>query len=301
MIREGESPDDLVPVRQIAAERRILGDAGEEDRHFRIDISQVALLRIDRFERAVIDRREQDRHLFPLTAGPFAGLRIEVLDAKRLEPFDPLPILQVDRAFGDDDNVGGEQALRQVAQPAERQKFILVDRTVPVDQHDVEGGLEGPVLERVVQDDHIGRAEFLVLALAGFLGGLEFFRMGQETASLDAVLVHGDGYAGKLLLDLQRFVAIEISGAAAVDLLESLAAALVSAGQHGDLPHPPVIAAQQGLQDHLRMRGLASSAGGDVTHADRGDIGAVRFADTFIIKRMPDLECQVIGSEENLF
>ena len=91
-------------------------------------------------------------------------------------------------------------------------------------------------------------------------------------AAFHPVLVHGDGHDGELLRDLQRLVAVQERGPVAAHLLEALGLPLVAAGEDGDVGIGPVVAAEKHPEDHLRVRGLAGAAHGDVAHADGGNI-----------------------------
>ena len=164
------------------------------------------------------------------------------------------------------------QAGGEVAEAAPGHELVLLHGPVEVHQDDVDVGFEPAVLEGVVQDDQVGLRDGLVQAVPRFLRGLEFLGMGEETAAFHAVLVHGDGHGGELLRNLQRLVAEQERRSVAAHLLEALRLPLVAAGEDGDVGVGPVVAAEKHPQDHLRMRGLAGAAHGDVSHTDGGDI-----------------------------
>ena len=99
--------------------------------------------------------------------------------------------------------------------------------------------------------------------------------MGKEAAGFYAVLVHGDGHGGEFLRDLQWFVAEQERRAVAAHLLEAFRLPLVAAGEDGDVGISPVVTAEEHPEDHLRMRGLAGTAHGNVAHANSGNIRLV--------------------------
>lgn len=80
--------------------------------------------------------------------------------------------------------------------------------------------------------------------------------------------------------------------------LEAAAAAFVSAGQHGNLPHAPVVAAEQGLEYHFRMRGFPGSAGGYIAYADGGNGSRTALFPPFVVEGVPDFKGQIIWEED---
>ena len=203
-----------------------------------------------------------------------------------VRPFPLLPLVEVGRALGNDEDVGRLEAGREVAEFAPGHQAVLLHGTVIVDEDDVHIRAEPPVLERVVQDDDIGLGDVLVQGFPGLLGGLEFLRMREEPAPFHPVLVHGDGHGRELLRDLQRFVA-ELEGRSlAAHLLEALGLALVPPGEDGDVGIGPFVTLEEVPEDHLRVRGLSGAAHGDVAHADGGNVGLVRLFPALVVKQV---------------
>ena len=202
------------------------------------------------------------------------------------------------RTLGYDHGIGRAQPRRKVAQAAQRQEHVLVQRTIIVHKDYIVSGLQFPVLESVVEDDKLRRLQILVGAFAGLLGRLDKVRMAKETAALDTVLVHRHRDGRELLLDLYRLVAVKGGAGAADDLLEALAPALVAARQHGDVAETPVVAALQHAQEHLRVRGLSRPPDGDVAYADGRHFGLPGLADeSFVEESVPDTQHEVVWKQ----
>ncbi len=78
VVSEAETLYDTVFVAEIAPERSVLGDAGEKDDVFGVDVSLVGGIRKDRSRLDVIDGREKNRDFFPFLVHGCASLRIKV-------------------------------------------------------------------------------------------------------------------------------------------------------------------------------------------------------------------------------
>ncbi len=197
----------------------------------------------------------------------------------------PFPVLHVGRTFRDKDDVSVMESFRQIAEPSEREKFILINRSVVVDQDYVEVCLEGPVLEGVIEDYKVGRGKVVVLAPFGPLVlYLEFFRMSEKVAALDSRSVYRNRNLRIFLLDLDRFVSVERGASVNRDLLEAETLAFVAPRKNGNIFVGPVLAGEESLQNHLCVRGFAGPACRNVAYADCRDITLIRFPHAAVVK-----------------
>ena len=151
----------------------------------------------------------------------------------------------------DDDHLGPRELRRAVAQPAEGQHPVFVDRVVVVHQDDVDPRFDVAVLEGVVQNDEVD------------------FGMGfaQPFDPFDAPFADGDGNVGVLEFDLFGFVADFLEGAGHCGEQEAFGLPFVAAREDGDAE----LAGEQ-LDEEFGVGGLAGAADGDVPHADDGDV-----------------------------
>lgn len=299
VVGEPEVPDDLVLVAEVHPQRSILGNAREQHQFLGISVPRIGLFE-DRLQGIVPYRGEKQGLLRALPVGSTAGRDIIVLESEGLRPLGLLFVFQVSGAFGDDDHIRRMEALRKIPQPSEWQQFVLVGRAVVIHQDYIEISPEGPVLESVVQDYQVGRRYLGVGAVACTFLRLEFLRMAEYVASLDPVPVHCHSDGRELLLDLQGFIPIFLDGAIPLDYLEPLGVALVPPGQYGDIAVGPVVALQEGPEDHFGVRGLAGTAGGDVAYADRRDFTGSDLEYTVVVQGMPQFQSQVIWCKNDL-
>ena len=299
VVHEAEPLHDLVLIAEIHPQWRVLGYSRKENQFLRVGVPLVPFLE-DRLERIVPDCREQQGLYGTLSVRPRAGLEVIVLETERLRPLDLLPVLKIGRTLRHDDDVGVVKPLGQIPEPSERKELILVGRAVVVHQNDVEVRPQRPVLERVVQNDQIRRRDRRAGTFAGPPLGLQLLRMAENVASLDPLTVHGHGDAGKLSLYLERFVAIFLDLPVLLDQLEAAAVALVSPRQDSDVAERPVIAPQQGAQDHLGVRSLACAARRDVADADGRYLTGADFEDAVVVASVPQLQRQIIWCKKNL-
>ena len=102
---------------------------------------------------------------------------------------------------------------------------------------------------------------------------------------------------GKLMPALST---IEGLGDKAADQLEAAAVALVSPRQDSDVAERPVVAPQQGAQDHLGVRSLACAARRDVADADGRYLTGADFEDAVVVASVPQLQRQIIWCKKNL-
>ena len=299
VVGEPEVPDDLVLVAEVHPQRSILGNAREQHQFLGISVPRIGLFE-DRLQGIVPYRGEEQGLLRALPVGSTAGRDIIVLESEGLRPLGLLLVFQVSGAFGDDDHIRRMEALWKIPQPSEWQQFVLVSRAVVIYQDYIEISPEGPVLESVVQDYQLGRRYLGVGAVACTFLRLEFLRMAEYVASLDPVPVHCHRDGRELLLDLQGFIPIFPDGAFPLDYLEPLGVALVPPGQYGDIAVCPVVALQEGPEDHFGVRCLAGTAGGDVAYADRRDFTGSDLEYTVVVQGMPQFQSQVIWCKNDL-
>ena len=300
MIREAHPADDLILVAEEVDHRRILGDTGEQDQSLGVDETGVGFGE-DRRHLAVINAGEKKTDRLASFVDSLAGARIVLPESQVGRPAGALPGVEIGRAFRNDEDVGGVEATGQIAQASERQQGVLVDRTVVVYEDDVDSCPELPVLEGIVQEDDIRLGNIFVHAFAGLLAGLQFIRTGQETAAFNAVGIDSDSHDGKLLGYLQGLVAEKGGGTAAVHLLETLALALVAAGQDGDVAVCPAVARQERSENHLRVRSFPRPTDRHVTDADGRYPGLGGLFPAVVIHPVPDTERDIIGSKKYLF
>ena len=71
-------------------------------------------------------------------------------------------------------------------------------------------------------------------------------------------------------------------------------------GQDGDIAVCPVVALQEGPEDHFGVRCLAGTAGGDVAYADRRDFTGSDLEYTVVVQGMPQFQSQVIWCKNDL-
>ena len=62
---------------------------------------------------------------------------------------------QVVRTFGDYDGISFECPVRQVAQRAPRQQMVIDVQMVVRGQKDIQSATDSPMLQRIIQNDHI--------------------------------------------------------------------------------------------------------------------------------------------------
>ena len=195
---------------------------------------------------------------------------LPLVQFQQAAPLLAVPVAQLGRAFGDDDQLRLLQAGGKVPQPAPGKEFVLENGAVIVNEDDVYVGGEGAVLEGIVQDDEPGPS------------------FAQHLAAAHAVFVHGDGHGGELPGYLQGLVAAEACAALPVHRLEAAALALVPARQDGQVAVGPGVALEQFSQNQLGVRGFPGTSGGNVANTDGGDIGLVHFLPAFVVCQVPD-------------
>ena len=81
-------------------------------------------------------------------------------------PFLSLLVIYVGRTFRDNDDVGGSDSFRKVAESAYRKEVVLECRSVVIHQHYGEIRLDGSVLERVVKYNDVRFGKIFVYAPA---------------------------------------------------------------------------------------------------------------------------------------
>ena len=179
-------------------QRTRIRHSGKEIDTLRIDIPRIAHLIENRLRLAILHLRKE-KFLVRLHAGQLAQLLA-------------LPLVGVLRTLGDYHGAGAADLVGKVAQTAQRQQFILEDRTVVIHQKNCLARQDLTALETVVEDYDlrtVGQRKQVVYAPL-------------------AVAVHRHGDIRELALDLQRLVAHLLGGVVHAHHQESLAAALVT-------------------------------------------------------------------------
>ena len=115
--------------------------------------------------------------------------------------------------------------------------------------------------------------------------------MGKEVAAVVAVLVHGHGGPGEVVLYLEGLVAKGEGRSVHVHDPEAAALALVAARQHRQVAAPPLFRAHQGVEDHFRMRGLSRTSHRNVAYTDGWNLSLPGFyQEVVVIHCVTDLE-----------
>ena len=155
-------------------------------------------------------------------------------------------------------------------------------RPVIVNEYNRHGRLYGSVLECVVENDQVGFRHILMPAFSCLFRGLKLFRVAKEAASLSSGLIHSYGDKRESPLYLHGFITIFMSGTFKRNLLESLAAALVSAREYGQIPASPYFILKESLNDHFSMWSLSGSSYCDVADTDGRDLRTYGFPDSSV-------------------
>ena len=282
MVRKRETLDYLILVGKEAAERTVFGDAGEKNQALGIGVAAVSLLE-DRLHRRVGQGREEE--------GLVASER------QRRGPFPFLPFVHVQRALGDNHDVGRLEPGGKVPQMAPGQEVVLMDRAVVVDEDDVDRGAEPAVLEGVVQDNQFGLGK----------GRFRPFRRPAAFRELPAafhpVFVHGYMDGRKFLGNLERFVPVGTRRPVPRHCLEAARTTLVSPREHGQIGVCPFVALEQGPENHLRVGRFSGAAGRDVADADGRNGGGIGFFPAFVEQQVPQGEDKTVqhGYMESTF
>ena len=144
------------------------------------------------------------------------------------------------------------QTARRLTQPAVRQHMVLAQRMIVFCYQYRYRRLHIPVLERVIEDDHV---DFRI-------------ETPQFTDARHAVLAYSDNnVSAELMIYHIRLVAYILRRRRASGHNETLGGAPVSTAEHCD-----TVSAAESIDEILDMRSLARSSDSKITHTDHRDV-----------------------------